>query len=372
MPYDVIIAGGSFAGLAVASRLRGRVLLIEPHGIGEHQTSACGTMLAVPERLGLMDSVLQVHRELVLHTPIYTAVVDVSESPFCTFDYKSFCRGMAEAIQADILFKAHVLGVEGRQVLTSKGRFTGEVFVDATGWRAALGSDRREFGQRRRFMNFGIETVTARKGERLCFWFSPEADSHGIGWFFPAGERSRVGVATYTEDNRLGPRLEAFLGALGLKRADIHGGYFPAALFAPIKGNLFLVGDAAGQCLPLTGEGIRPAIYFGQACGSIIQQVLDGRISVKEGLQAYENFVRTHRWLYRVLRLAQELLVKLPPAAGRGLLLLACKDLSLSYILPRYIGFADTHFLKPLRGRSLGVHGNAGQSCPQGDRSEAA
>lgn len=353
MAYDVIIAGGSFAGLAVASQLRGKILLIEPNGLGEHQTSACGTPLGVPERLGLMDTVLQVHRELVLHTPTYTAVVNVSDNPFCTFDYKKFCEGMAAAMQADIL-KAQVLGVAGREVVTNRGRFAGQILVDASGWRAALGSCKRQLGRRRRFMNFGIETVTARRGEKLCFWFSPEVDSHGIAWFFPVGNGSRVGVATYTEDNRLGSKLEAFLESLGLARAGIHGGYFPAALFAPVKGNLFLVGDAAGQCLPLTGEGIRPAIYFGQACGSIIQGVLGGRMSLEEAIVTYRRFVMQHQKIYRLFRIAQIMVATLPQALARSMFLLACKEISLSYLLPRYLGFADPEHLRPLVHESFG------------------
>jgi glycine/D-amino acid oxidase-like deaminating enzyme len=44
LDYDVIITGGSFAGLAAAVQLRGkRRLLIGPHAIGAAQTSACGT-----------------------------------------------------------------------------------------------------------------------------------------------------------------------------------------------------------------------------------------------------------------------------------------------------------------------------------------
>ena len=38
MSYDVIIAGGSFAGLAAASQLRGRALINEPNEIGKRQT----------------------------------------------------------------------------------------------------------------------------------------------------------------------------------------------------------------------------------------------------------------------------------------------------------------------------------------------
>lgn len=48
MMYDVTIAGSSLAGLAAATQLRGkRVLLIEPHSVGAVRTSARGTLLAV-------------------------------------------------------------------------------------------------------------------------------------------------------------------------------------------------------------------------------------------------------------------------------------------------------------------------------------
>lgn len=185
MGYDVIIAGGSFAGLAVASRIRGRTLLIEPHGIGEHQTSACGTLLGVPQRLGLMKSVLQVHRELVLHARTSTTIVDVSENPFCTVDYQTFCQGMATAAQSEIL-RARVLYLNGRKVITDRGTFTGEILVDASGWRTVL-KPRGTLKRQQKRMNFGIETVTPRRGEKLCFWFDPPGFPGGIGWFFPIG-----------------------------------------------------------------------------------------------------------------------------------------------------------------------------------------
>ena len=50
--YDVVIVGGSFAGLAVAMQLRGyRVLLLDQHPIGARQMSACGTPLATARAL---------------------------------------------------------------------------------------------------------------------------------------------------------------------------------------------------------------------------------------------------------------------------------------------------------------------------------
>ena len=68
MQYDAIISVGRFAGLAPAVQLRdGRVLLVEPHTIGAVQTSACGTLLAVLEATGTMDSLLQVHDRILVH-----------------------------------------------------------------------------------------------------------------------------------------------------------------------------------------------------------------------------------------------------------------------------------------------------------------
>ena len=39
---------------------------------------------------------------------------------------------------------------------------------------------------------------------------------------------------------------------------------------------MFFVGDSAGHCLPLSGEGIRTAFYFGIAAGRELRAVLDG------------------------------------------------------------------------------------------------
>ncbi|NOX63413.1 MAG: hypothetical protein GXP42_15925 [Chloroflexi bacterium] len=69
MSYDVIIAGASFAGLAVAAPWRGkRVLLLSPKPIGAGQTSACGALVSTLESLGLKASIRQIHRRPALHT----------------------------------------------------------------------------------------------------------------------------------------------------------------------------------------------------------------------------------------------------------------------------------------------------------------
>ncbi|MFQ5846917.1 MAG: NAD(P)/FAD-dependent oxidoreductase [Candidatus Methylomirabilales bacterium] len=348
MTYDVIIAGHSFAGLAVASQLRGKVLLIDPKPIGVGQTSACGTLFGVPERLGLMDSVLQVHPFLAFHTPARTERYDVQEHHFCTFDYRSFCEGMAGGTDAQIV-RAAVKGVEGSEVITDQGRFRGAILVDASGWRAVLANSICPGYAPRDRMSYGIETVAPRKGESLSFWYDPNLVPEGVAWFFPIGQASRIGVASYAGNGHLRPHLDIFLDSLGLAKAKIHGGYFPWSFREPTLGNLFVVGDAAGQCLPLTGEGIRPAIYFGQACGRILQRVLEGRVPLRQGLNEYRAFVLHHRGLYRFLGLLQGLLMRGPVGLINRLVALACREPLRSYILKGYVAFADPARLTPVQ-----------------------
>ena len=93
--YDAIVVGGSFAGLAVAARLRGNVLLIDRNEIGTEQTSACGTTLNVLESLGCLDSVLQVYCNGFIHTPSRTIQYDLLY-PFCALDYQKLCQTLYE------------------------------------------------------------------------------------------------------------------------------------------------------------------------------------------------------------------------------------------------------------------------------------
>src|SRR5918997_6498760 len=98
--YDVAIAGASFAGLATALQLSGRVLVLDHRPVGEGQRSACGTTLAAIEALDARHTVQQVHRHLVLHLTPARGRPRVLRYrlpyAFCTFDYRALCRTLAE------------------------------------------------------------------------------------------------------------------------------------------------------------------------------------------------------------------------------------------------------------------------------------
>lgn len=312
--YDVIIVGASFAGLAVARQIRGRMLVIDRIPLGTEQSSACGTLIEVPVQLGAMDAVLQTFDAGYIHTPDLTITYRLPYE-FCTLDYQRFCAILAD--QADFTFlQASVLNIEGNRVHTSRGSYQGHILVDASGWRAALGHHLDSTLVDRRTLSFGLESELPLRGQGLYFWVDPAIMQRGVGWDFPCGSTSRLGVGSYAGQSAVGPLLEHFTTAFIDHEADHrHGGFFTSSLRRGRIGQLFLVGDAAGQCLPLTGEGIRPALYFGQECGMQIQKVLDGNNSLEEALRTYDTLVEGFRPAYRVLKLLQDALSRLPPWA---------------------------------------------------------
>lgn len=311
--YDAIVVGASFAGLAAARELRGEVLLLDRHEVGSHQTSACGTPLWVPERLGVKESVIQVHERVVIHTPTRTVIYDASESPYCTFDYRRFCLGLLEQCRVRFL-RAAVRGLHDGIVETEAGRFTAPCLIDASGWHRALVGDGDPPLLATPPLSFGLETEAEYAGEALYFWIDPAILREGAAWLFPVGDRSRIGLGSFAGLSKLRPPLERFLEGLDLESGRFHGTYFPAGLGAPTVGRIFVVGDAAGQCLPLTGEGIRPAIYFGRICGELVRPAMEGWLSIEEALEAYRGRVLAYRKAYRILRGLQWAVQKLPGA----------------------------------------------------------
>lgn len=310
--YDAIIVGASFAGLAAAAQLQGRILVLDRKEIGDGQTSACGTPLRVMEGLGLVEAVHQVHGAFYIHGVRRTLRYDLGDRPLCTFDYRRFCEALARRSEAKFV-KATVLGLEDGAVVTDQGRFRARCLIDASGWRAVLASSIRPDYVERHRLSFGLETVADRGGEALYFWVHPGIVAHGVTWMFPIGGPSRIGIASYGGESGLRPGLFGFLRSLGVRGDGYHGGFFPWRLREPTAGPLFVVGDAAGQCLPVTGEGIRPALYFGAACGRIVQQVIDGELTPEEGLSRYRRVGLARRRAYRALEAVRQGILGGPP-----------------------------------------------------------
>jgi len=307
MDYDVIIAGASFAGLAVAQALRGyRVLVIDSRPVGEHQTSACATPLSTAHAVGAEKAVLEIHHALVLHAAGHEVSFEL-ENPYATFDYQGFCQAMLAHTDAEVLI-ASATGYHENVVTTDRGTFSGRYVVDATGWAAALsgGSQARRANG---VVAYGLETelpVRPDLSPGLHFYLDRRYVSWGYAWAFPCGQTTRFGIGSFHKGKGLRPALKRLVGDFGQSVGTVHGGVLSLGFHEPVVGDLFVVGDAAGQCLPLTGEGIRTAIHHGLHCGRAIFGALRGEFVPDQARAFYRDLVlshrRTHRRLWAVQR----------------------------------------------------------------------
>ena len=313
--YDAVIIGASFAGLAAASQLQGagRVLLVDREPLGAGETSACGTPLAVLERLDALDALEQVHPEVAINAA-GRRITFRPGYPLATFDYRTLCEILAGRLEGVETAVGTFGGVEADgALLLGDRRVRGRVLIDASGWRALLA---REYGApppdpARR--SIGAELRHGHGGCDLEFWVRPDERPDGVFWAFPAGGHTREGVASYLgRGNRLRSDLARFVDEEALAPRTVHGGVFPSRLRDPVAGPVFVAGDAAGQCLPRSGEGIRPALVWGQEAGHQAARVLRGEVSLEAALTAYRDQVLARRRQYRTLERLQAGLLRTP------------------------------------------------------------
>jgi flavin-dependent dehydrogenase len=74
-----------------------------------------------------------------------------------------------------------------------------------------------------------------------------------------------------------------------------------------VVGPIFAVGDAAGHCFGLTGEGIRPALVFATKCGQLLRQVIEGRITAEQARREYARYVAIRSPYLQLVRALQYL-----------------------------------------------------------------
>ncbi len=311
--YDVIIAGASFAGLAVASRLKGRVLLLDRKEIGTNVTSACGSITKFVESIGCGKSILQTFDTAAMHTKNKTFHIPLVDT-FCTIDYSRFCRELFKQTDAEFR-KERVVGIENGSVRTSKGRYKAKVFVDCSGWSAVLASsiDKKFVDMKK--LSVGVETELPYKDDKLRFFIDNRIVENGAAWLFPAGKKSRFGVASYGKNPKLMQSLDGFVRSYGLKVGETHGNFIPYQLRKPVIQNVFVVGDAVANVLPLTAEGIRPAIRAGIQCGNIIQKIIRNEMPLEEGKRRYAAFCLKNKKYYDYLLKVQRRMRDPPTAA---------------------------------------------------------
>jgi menaquinone-9 beta-reductase len=318
---DVLICGASFAGLAVARELAGAgadVLVVDRYEIGERATSACAAPTPWLHRMGVARAIRQELACMAFHTPRGSARFRLPWS-WSSFDYRELCAALWE--QSDARFEiATVRDRAGEVVRTDRGEITAPLVVDALGWRRVLGPGPNVQPPEARISR-GLEVHPHdTRGTDLDVWIDRSLVRYGYAWAVPAGGERRVGVGSYEPRHHVKEPTREIARRLDTDAVRYQGNWFPHALRPAAEDGVFFVGDSAGHCIPLSGEGIRTAFHFGIAAGREIRAVIEGRQRREQALTAYGAFSDAHAPFFRRALALQRLIPALPPRALTALL----------------------------------------------------
>ena len=153
----------------------------------------------------------------------------------------------------------------------------------------------------------------ATGGDALEVWVDRSLVREGYGWRVPAGGEQRVGVGSYEPRDHVKEPVRDLAVREGMAAERWQGNWFPHRLRPAADERTFFVGDAAGHCLPLSGEGIRTAFLFGGYCASELRAVVAGERSREAALRRHAAFSAAHGRTFALLLAAQRLLPRVPP-----------------------------------------------------------
>ena len=153
-----------------------------------------------------------------------------------------------------------------------------------------------------------------------------------------------MGVGSYEPRDHVKEPTREIATRLGVPPVRYQGNWFPHELRPAAEDGVFFVGDSAGHCLPLSGEGIRTAFYFGIACGRELRATLAGEQSREQALAAYGAFSRRHAPTFAWAYLLQRVIPALPPRLLARLLRLVGRRRICHRAFSWYLRQADPSF----------------------------
>ena len=311
---DVLICGASFAGLAVARALAGTgadVLVVDRYEIGERQTSACAIPTPWLDALDLHRCRRQELPCMSFTTPAGATRMRLPWS-WTSFDYRTLCQELWEQSGGARFAIAKVEGRTGRTVHTDRGDIRARFIVDALGWRRILGPG-DNVQPPEATISRGLEVHPDGGGTDLDIWIDRSLVRYGYAWSVPAAGEQRVGVGSYEPRHHVKQGTIETARRLDVAPVRYQGNWFPHRLRPAAEDGVYFAGDSAGHCFALSGEGIRPALYFGTAAGHEIAAALAGRKDDGRALRDYGAFSARHRPAFEFAYAMQWLVPRVPP-----------------------------------------------------------
>ncbi|MGI0045934.1 MAG: NAD(P)/FAD-dependent oxidoreductase [Nitrosotalea sp.] len=296
MDYDVVVAGGSVAGLLCAREIASqnhKVLVIEEDyeiGTPEH----CGGLVSISaiDDLGIipmratLDNKIRSARMVSPSGRDFT--LDARPQQVIVLDRREFDKQIAHQARvngAEIRVRTSLREITKDGVRTSDGEIKCKVIVDARGVSSLIHKDRTGTLQSAQYEVYA-DWIDK---ERVEVYLDQEKYPGFFAWVIPTRhDEAKVGVAG--KGINAATVLEDFLKQRG-SYSSIRKIFAPIWIKGPIKEfvtkNVVTVGDAAGQAKPTTAGGIYSSGLGGILAGKAISKFLES--GNEKELQKYQK-----------------------------------------------------------------------------------
>ena len=296
MYFDVVIAGGSVAGLICAREIASNnhsVLVIEEDyeiGTPEH----CGGLVSTAglEELGIVpfrktfDHLIE---SAEIHAPNGNSFsINSKKQRVAEISRRELDKQIAHQAQkngAIIKVRTSFQELTDKGVRTSEGEIECQIFVDARGVSSLIHKDRTGILSS---AQYEIYADWIKKGNVQVF-FDQEKYPGFFAWVIPSDQgKGKIGVAG--KEINVVEAIEKFLDTMG-NYSTIRKIYAPIWIKGPIDkfidGKTVIVGDAAGQAKPTTAGGIYSSGMGGLYAGQAISKFLETKN--KSDLEEYQK-----------------------------------------------------------------------------------
>ena len=296
MTFDVIVAGGSVAGLLCAREIASKgfsVLVIEEDyeiGTPEH----CGGLVSISglEELGIIP-----FKKTFGHKIEFAKITSPNGNSFTINSKKQKVIEISRReLDKQIAFQAQKNGAIikvrtsfqekiNTKIRTNKETIDCKIFVDARGISSLINRDRTGILSSAQYEIY----ASWIKNGKVEVIFDQEKYPGFFAWIIPSNEgKGKVGIAG--KGINVSETLDKFLKEKG-EFSTIRKIFAPIWIKGPIKNfvenNTVIVGDAAGQAKPTTAGGIFTSGMGGVYAGQAISEFL--KTNNREALDEYQK-----------------------------------------------------------------------------------
>ncbi|MCK4808123.1 MAG: NAD(P)/FAD-dependent oxidoreductase [Candidatus Aenigmarchaeota archaeon] len=308
--YEIVIVGAGPAGLKCAEVLAEagkEVLVLEKNEVIGPKVCA-GCLTAKDFTLGISKNIGKSFKEIFVHTPHRTTIMETGETIITTTDRKELGQLMlkqAKRAGAVIKTKIKVSEIKKDSIIANNKEIRFKYLIGADGSSSMV---RRSLGLKTKEIDIAIQYIIPKVYKRLELFFDADLFASGFAWILPNKKFTSIGACVDPRYLNAKDLRVNFNKWLKKKKIDVSKARFEAA---PINYNYegykfknkYLIGDAAGFASGLTGEGIYFAILSGK---EVAEQIINKKYKPK-GIEKILRIKSHHEALLKLFEFSKPL-----------------------------------------------------------------